>query len=460
MAQNLDPQTAGLDLAPQVWQVPKLGMMEMQIQEYKDQQAAKKAAGAQKLIGDIDLKNVHPAHLADLQKKLDGLYDVAVQAYSSKDPALMKQLQAKKNELNIGVGHSQVAWNQTQKLSMDYIQNPDKYGLTQEQYNAAIAINMQPRSLDVNNLSLQNDVPDIPTVLGATGKGYLEIANFNDEAYKTNFVDVNTGKISAKNRNGMTRRQMSDNMFIANMNESEGENRERLLRDYYLTSIGREGDTRLKFDARDQRAMDAWIQQHPDFEEEAMKWGAQQHYEELERRLGEKRIPDGAGSKPSKFKDFIGQEYTSAAEWSSSLGSSTFKVPTTLSGTVSSVPLGDNKLATKDGMISDVIYDATSKNANQPKGYIIYKASDKLLKAVMDAQQQIDEAGDDEDKLAKATAVHEAALMALQSDLKEPEYVDLTQSNPKGGGWATFWNSLTVDERKDFQNSVNSNVLN
>ena len=101
MAQNLDPQTAGLDLAPQVWQVPKLGMMEMQIQEYKDQQASKKAAGAQKLVGDIDLKNVHPAHLADLQKKLDVLYDVAVQAYSSKDPALMKQLQAKKNELNI-----------------------------------------------------------------------------------------------------------------------------------------------------------------------------------------------------------------------------------------------------------------------------------------------------------------------------------------------------------------------
>ena len=150
---------------------------------------------------------------------------------------------------------------------MDYIQNPDKYGITQDEYNAAITVNMQPRAIDVNNLSLQMDVPDIPSVLGSTGKGYLDIANFNDEAYKTNFVDPNTGRITSKNRTGISRKEMSNNMFLASMNEAEGVNRERLLRDFYLVSVGRENDTRLKFDARDQRAMDAWIQQHPDFED-------------------------------------------------------------------------------------------------------------------------------------------------------------------------------------------------
>ena len=461
MAQNLDPQTAGLDLAPQVWQVPKLGMMEMQIQEYKDQQASKKAAGAQKLVGDIDLKNVHPAHLADLQKKLDVLYDVAVQAYSSKDPALMKQLQAKKNELNIGVGHSQVAWNQTQKLSMDYIQNPDKYGITQDEYNAAITVNMQPRAIDINNLSLQMDVPDIPSVLGSTGKGYLDIANFNDEAYKTNFVDPNTGRITSKNRTGISRKEMSNNMFLASMNEAEGVNRERLLRDFYLVSVGRENDTRLKFDARDQRAMDAWIQQHPDFEEQALAWGANEHYEELERRLGEKRIPDGGAGKPSKFAGFIGEEYTNVTDWASSLGSSTFKVPSTLTpGVVSSVPLGDNKIAIATGVISDIIYDSTATEPTSPSGYIVYKASDKLLKAVLDAQQAIDNAGTNPSRLSQATAVFDAAMNAFMNAPKEPEYIDLKSKGAKSGGWATFWNSLTVDERNDFKNSVKSNVLN
>jgi hypothetical protein len=346
---------------------------------------------------------------------------------------------------------------------MDYIQNPDKYGLTQDEYNAAVAINMQPRSLDVNNLSLQNDVPDIPTVLGATGEGFLDIAASNEGAYEKQFVDPLTGKKLSQKSSMGTRRQMADNMFEASMDSSEGANAERLLRDYYLFTIGREGDTRKKFDARDQRAMDAWIQRHPEFEQEAMAWGKQQHFEELERRLGEKRIPDGGSNKPSKFFNFTGVSYSSPQSWAESLGSSTFKIP---AGTfeedekgIKSVPLGDNKVVTAEGQISDIIYDSTSASATQPKGYIIRKASAKLLKAVMDAQQQIDEAGDDEDKLAKATSLHQAALIALQSDLKEPEFVDLTKPNPKGGGWPAFWNSLNSDERRDYEDGVKKNVL-
>lgn len=460
MAQNLDPQTAGLDLAPAVYEVPRLGMMQMQIQEYKDQQSAKKATGIKSLTGDIDLKNVHPAHLQYLQKELNGLYDVASQAYSSKDPALMKQLQSKKNSLNVAVGHSQVAWNETQKRVIDYDLNPSKYDMTPAEFQQNMSFNLSPRSIDINNLNLSDDVVQVSTVLGSTGTGFLGLADKNSEAYKTNFVDPNTGKILSSNRNRQSRRQMSDEMFNAAMFSDEGENKERVIRDFFLSITGRAAD---KFDSRDQKTLSTYMSIQPDFEERAIAWGAEQHYEELERRLGEKRISDGGAGKPTKFSVYGLNMFNTTQEFIDSKSSTDLSKQLAnkpFTGVVREVPLGDNKVVLSNGMIDSVIYDRTSKgNAQEPVGFLVYKAPADLLKRAMEARNELQNA---QEALSKGTGTQAAVTEAqeavknsqdaLMASSKEPVFM----SKQALGGTATFFNSLTTDERRDYVSSVNS----
>ena len=444
MAQ-LSSDTVGLNLNAQVMDVPQLGMLGMQLDEMAEKKKAEKQAAVQKLVGDFDTSLVHPKYQKDLNDKISNLYQIGYRAYSTKDPEAMAQFQEAKRQLSIYAGHAKLAGDAFRKQQLDVTTNRSNYNIDDAGIKSLFEQATTPVKIDdISTLDIANDVLQLPTKVQTTGMGIYELASKEAADFKDNFVDPNTGAITQLSRSKgtdgkkATLEQFTEARYNSWYNTSKGEDKERLLRDYWLASAQREGET---WDERKETALRNEYAQDPEgYEQKAKQYGLDRFREQIAASITAGKAPvreGGSSSSKNKFSNFGVVEYESVAGLAQALPSGADEKvkkqiqKLKITGPVFHAPLGDNKIQVGNKLYSDVIYGASGNEV----AYIAYKADPKLLEQL----------GSDNPE------TRQSAMLMITSENKIPEVIPATASTNR-----EFANSFNAEDWSVYKARVNA----
>jgi hypothetical protein len=354
----------------------------MQLDEYAQQKKAQKQAAVQKLVGDYDTSLVHPKYQQDLNKKIKDLYDLGYRAITSKDPDLQAQFQQAKRDVSIYAGHAKLAGDAFRKQQLDVSTNRSNYNIDDASLKKAFEEARTSVTVDdINSLDIANDVLVLPTKVQTTGMGIYDLAAKEASTFKDNFVDPNSGAVRSTSANGkLSFDKFSEARFNSWYQTSKGEDKERLMRDYWLEKAARTGET---WDERKEAAMRNEMAQDPQaYEQQAYQFGLERFKNEVLPYLTPERAPStGSDSGKNKFSNFGIVAYSGGSDLAGALPSGADKkVKDEVSKKVGNQPifhgpLGDNKIQVGNKLYSDVIYNVNG----QPIAYVAYKADPKLL---------------------------------------------------------------------------------
>lgn len=457
MAQ-LSSETVGLNLNPQVMQVPQLGQLGMQLDEYAQQKKAQKQAAVQKLVGDYDTSLVHPKYQQDLNNKIKNLYDLGYRAITSKDPELQAQFQQAKRDVSIYAGHAKLAGDAFRKQQLDVSTNRSNYNIDDASLKKAFEEARTSVTVDdINSLDIANDVLVLPTKVQTTGMGIYDLAAKEASTFKENFVSTKTGQITPiSSSNKLSFDEFTKARFGSWYRIAKGEDKERLMRDYWLEEAARTGET---WDERKEAAMRNEMAQDPQgYEQRAYQFGLERFKQEMVPYLTPERAPSTGGSDlgKNKFSNFAVVSYPGIKEFGNALSSGADEkvkneIYKKLGGVTTEVidgkktvtfkksqpvfhaPLGDNKIQVGNKLYSDVVYDKLGNAI----AYVAYKIDPKLLEQLNTSNEN----------------TKQGIVNAIVSENKVPEVIMSSPSIDR-----EFQNSFNAEDWSVYESRVYASI--